>query len=428
MFGSTRLHDVTRFDDSLLVARVGELFARERDDLADFIVYLAEVDRRRLYLDAGCPSIFVWLRDRIRMPKATACRRVTAARLVALIPAVEHVLRAGRVSLVKLCTLRDVLYEANAVALLDRAAPLTEDEVEELALRMPPRPEAAMRRDALRLVPSSERTVFGSTVNPRPGRASNGVPGGTVKRTPARATPAQPGTPNTRDRPTEEPMGSTLKPAPALGTTAPLGSPAKPGPGLGTAELFGSTVKPAPARAVADLLHSSVSPASGAMADLLGSTVKPMPGARRIIALSVGPEFVRLLGEVRATLSHVLSPTASLEVVIGECMRLALAARLREPRATMKRPRQPRDVEAAGREIPAAICRAAWQRDGARCTFIAADGSRCESMVGLELHHRIPLARGGTAAADNLAVVCHAHANRATRAYYEEAAMDRLGT
>jgi hypothetical protein len=51
--------------------------------------------------------------------------------------------------------------------------------------------------------------------------------------------------------------------------------------------------------------------------------------------------------------------------------------------------------------IPAAVRRAVWQRDAARCTYGAARGQRCRERAGLELHHLAPQARGGAATVDN---------------------------
>ncbi len=45
-------------DDAALLARVTALAGRERELRADFIVQLAELDRRRLYAAAGYSSLF----------------------------------------------------------------------------------------------------------------------------------------------------------------------------------------------------------------------------------------------------------------------------------------------------------------------------------------------------------------------------------
>src|SRR5690606_38697253 len=65
---------------------------------------------------------------------------------------------------------------------------------------------------------------------------------------------------------------------------------------------------------------------------------------------------------------------------------------------------------ARGRHIPAAVRRAVYERDGARCTFVdTATGRRCAETHTLELHHEVPFARGGAHAVDNLTLRCRAH-------------------
>jgi 5-methylcytosine-specific restriction endonuclease McrA len=61
------------------------------------------------------------------------------------------------------------------------------------------------------------------------------------------------------------------------------------------------------------------------------------------------------------------------------------------------------------RYIPAPIRRAVWERDGAQCTFVAANGARCEARHFLEFDHVKPLARGGRATVEGLRLRCQAH-------------------
>lgn len=60
-------------------------------------------------------------------------------------------------------------------------------------------------------------------------------------------------------------------------------------------------------------------------------------------------------------------------------------------------------------EIPAAVRREVFERDGEQCTFVSEDGHRCESRSFLELDHIDERALGGAATSTNLRVVCRAH-------------------
>jgi hypothetical protein len=62
-----------------------------------------------------------------------------------------------------------------------------------------------------------------------------------------------------------------------------------------------------------------------------------------------------------------------------------------------------------GRHIPAAVRRAVYERDGSRCTYVAATGERCTETHRLEFHHLTPFAVGGEHDPSNLTLRCAAH-------------------
>ena len=64
------------------------------------------------------------------------------------------------------------------------------------------------------------------------------------------------------------------------------------------------------------------------------------------------------------------------------------------------------------RRVPAATRREVFGRDGHRCTFVAADGTRCTSRHDLEIDHVVPWALGGTHEPSNLRVLCAVHNRR----------------
>jgi len=67
-------------------------------------------------------------------------------------------------------------------------------------------------------------------------------------------------------------------------------------------------------------------------------------------------------------------------------------------------------LRTSGRAIPAAVRRQVWQRDGGRCSYVdPRTGRRCASRHLLEIDHRIPYARGGSAERANLRLLCAAH-------------------
>jgi hypothetical protein len=67
------------------------------------------------------------------------------------------------------------------------------------------------------------------------------------------------------------------------------------------------------------------------------------------------------------------------------------------------------EEKSSSRYIPAQVRHAVMLRDGGRCTFVAADGRRCEEVSGLEFDHVHPFACGGGHDMNNLRLRCRAH-------------------
>ena len=324
--------------DKDLVELTIDLARNERRVRAAFIVHLAELDERRLYLQEGCSTLFAWLTEKLKYPKASAYRRMTAARLQARMPVIASYLHEGHLSLTKLCHLRDLLAPENCLALLEQAASMTEKEVEELALILDPKRMAAPPRDSIRPLPIQSLPL------PLP--------------PPVAAAPAEP-----------------------LPERAPTPTP-----------------EPAPVAA------------------------RPI---RHAIKMTVGPEFMTLLEQVRAAFSHT-HPGANLETLLGHCMEQALKTHRKRTRAETDRPRpsvERRDV--TSRDVPAEVARAVWKRDEDRCTFVASDGHRCNSTHFVQVHHDQPYARGGPATVSNCRLLCSNHNDLMARYDFGDVFMDR---
>ena len=61
------------------------------------------------------------------------------------------------------------------------------------------------------------------------------------------------------------------------------------------------------------------------------------------------------------------------------------------------------------RHIPDEIRDKVFVRDGGQCSFVAADGTRCQCSKGLQVDHIQPFAAGGTHDPQNLRLLCGAH-------------------
>ena len=76
--------------------RLQDLLRRERLALADFLVAVADFDRRRLWVELGYTSLFYFLHRELGLSKGAAHYRRTAAELIQRFPEIVEPLRDGR--------------------------------------------------------------------------------------------------------------------------------------------------------------------------------------------------------------------------------------------------------------------------------------------------------------------------------------------
>lgn len=121
--------DLRTVADSALLARLGALVGGEREDLAEVVAHLEEVDRREVVVAHGYPSLFVYCVKELRYSEAAAFGRIRAARAVRRLPVALDMLRAGELNLDALVRLSPHLGGAAGPRLLERARGKTSREV-----------------------------------------------------------------------------------------------------------------------------------------------------------------------------------------------------------------------------------------------------------------------------------------------------------
>jgi 5-methylcytosine-specific restriction endonuclease McrA len=191
-------------------------------------------------------------------------------------------------------------------------------------------------------------------------------------------------------------------------------------------------------------------------------TPEPDRPLRYRVQFTASQEFVDLLNEACDLLSHE-SPRPSVPDVQLRAMR-ALVKQLRaRKRAATDRPRSvlpgrdrksdvakaeqnataparvPSTAKAAparslpvansaatpaSRHVPAAVRRAVWDRDRARCAYIDDRDERCRETSSLEIHHRHAHSLGGLATLGNLELRCRAHNTLAAEQDFGREQMD----
>jgi hypothetical protein len=121
-----------------LAARLAELLRRERAAMADFLLALADFDRKRLWLDLGYPGLFMFLHRELGLSKGAAHFRKVAAELVERFPEVVGPLRDGRLCLTSVVELARVATRPNLSAVLPRFFHRSRTEAREVAAEISP--------------------------------------------------------------------------------------------------------------------------------------------------------------------------------------------------------------------------------------------------------------------------------------------------
>jgi hypothetical protein len=328
--------------------RLADLVRSERHLVVQFVIELADFASRELYRELGYSSLFYYCVRQLGLSKSSAFRRSEVARLVGRFPMIADCLTQGRLSIRSLVELREVLTEENHAGVLTRAEGMSQEEAQLLAVEYKPKP---VPRDVIRAL--------------------------------------------------------AMPPGPLVASAVVSAE-------TSTQLLAPEVVKPiVPSAAVPAETRSPPEPAE---------IVKPLTTDLRRLNVTVTAEFIAELEQVRVALSHKC-PDGNFEQVVREAFKLvlerdrkrkALTDRPRaptdHPRAPTDRPRAPTEISGANeRYVAAAIKRAVWQRDQARCTWPMGDGEVCGSTHRLEFDHDLEVALGGKPTIGNIRLLCKNH-------------------
>jgi len=121
-----------------LTNHLAALLRRERYAMADFLVALADFDRRRRWADLGHASVFSFLRRELGLSAGAAQYRKTAAELIQHHPEVEAALREGRLCLSSVIELAKVLTPENVAEVLPRFFGLSSRDAAAVAVSIRP--------------------------------------------------------------------------------------------------------------------------------------------------------------------------------------------------------------------------------------------------------------------------------------------------
>jgi len=137
------LSAVASLSDTALLEHVGSLATLERRTTAELVASLAELDTRRLYLGAGCSSLFTYCTQVLLLSENAAYSRIAAARWGRKFPEILDWLADGSLTLTAITLLVPVMTLRNGLALLNRARHKSRRQVERIVAELNPKPDVA---------------------------------------------------------------------------------------------------------------------------------------------------------------------------------------------------------------------------------------------------------------------------------------------
>jgi hypothetical protein len=182
-------------------------------------------------------------------------------------------------------------------------------------------------------------------------------------------------------------------------------------------------VEPPPAL---ELRPDAVAPPR-APAPVRPASVEPLAPARYKVQFTASAELHDKLERLRALMRSSV-PDGDLGAIIEQAVTEKLerleAARFAKTKAPRKSLAQT-DTRPSSGEVPAAVRRAVYERDGGRCRFVDEQGRRCTARDRLEFHHRHPHGYGGDRSPQNIRLMCRTHNQYLAEHDYGRQAMAR---
>ena len=141
------------------------------------------------------------------------------------------------------------------------------------------------------------------------------------------------------------------------------------------------------------------------------AVVAPLSAETYKVQFTASRELRDKLREAQDLLRHQL-PAGDLAEIVDRALTLLIADVKKKRFAVGRKPRSKAEAvegPARSRQVPDAIQRAVYARDGGQCTYVGPDGRRCEERGWLELDHRDGFARTGEHRVDSARLLCRAH-------------------
>jgi 5-methylcytosine-specific restriction endonuclease McrA len=161
-------------DERLLVV-LDDLDAQDRENTAELLAVIGEVDARKLYLPLGYPSMFTYCVGARHYSEDMAYKRIRAARAARRFPAILRAVADGRLHLSAIVLLAPHLTQSTAEDLLAEAEHRSKREVERLLAARFPRPDLptvfvplAVSSQVTQLAPGPVGTIDSPSIDASP--------------------------------------------------------------------------------------------------------------------------------------------------------------------------------------------------------------------------------------------------------------------
>jgi hypothetical protein len=135
--------------------------------------------------------------------------------------------------------------------------------------------------------------------------------------------------------------------------------------------------------------------------------VTPLSPRRYAIRVTVDEETHRKLRQLQDLQAH--GEQREPAVIVARAIDLLHEKTLAKKAAIVGKPRAQKPAEKRTRDVPAAVQRTVWTRDGGRCAFVDGKGRRCSATAFLEFHHVNNWARGAKHDASEIELRCSSH-------------------
>jgi hypothetical protein len=433
-----------------LASRITQLNRAKCVFEADLLIYLGEFDHRKLYREYACESLFKYLMLRLGQTEDVAYKWKWGARLTRDFPAIHEFISTGKLSLSALLLLKPYLTQENHLEWLTAAAGKSKREVEKLIATRYPQPDAPSR---IRKLPSPanyphEPGTTATTHAPSPNTILQNEPPNPTN------CPREPGTTATTHAPSPGTVRQERRPAfthdQPNRNAAALTRPSRAPKLQPLSECSYRVVFTACER-----LKQKLERARGLLSHAIPPTDLPALFERALDSL-IEREERRRFGSPRTHASSresipasdagLSAPTstspedrAPTSISPEDRAPTSISPEDRAPTSTSPEDRAPTSTSpvtrskiqqkatAHSRYIPVEVRREVWRRDTGQCTYVDAEGRRCQCRDFLQLDHRQPHAAGGTATVENIRMRCAAHnALAAEQVYGRERVADSI--